>query len=161
MPSLRAASPPASAARDATEEPPRVAAFLQTDTGHRAAALSTPESFRSDYAEPLSGMTAISRAVRPRDWFPCCSSVPVNCAAEWNEFDFSRADSGLSPRQRMATKYEHIVPLAPQAVKILRELKEYSGHGTLAAPRRPFSPERPIDISTITALRAGADMTQA
>ena len=49
----------------------------------------------------------------------------------------------------MATKYEHVVPLAPQAVKILRELKEYSGHGTLLFPG-VRSPERPIDISTIT-----------
>ena len=61
----------------------------------------------------------------------------------------SPADSGLSPRKRMATKYEHIVPLAPQAVKILRELKEYSGHGTPLFPG-VRSPERPIDISTIT-----------
>ena len=49
----------------------------------------------------------------------------------------------------MATKHEHVVPLAPQAVKILRELKEYSGHGPLLFPG-VRSPERPIDISTIT-----------
>ena len=43
----------------------------------------------------------------------------------------------------MVVKHEHVMSLAPQAVKILRELKEYSGHRTLLFPG-VHSPERPI-----------------
>jgi integrase len=74
-------------------------------------------------------------------------SGELRCA-EWREFDFPRK-LWLIPAQRMMTHHEHIVPLAKQSVKILKELREYTGNGRLLFPG-VHSPEKPIDISTIT-----------
>ncbi len=70
--------------------------------------------------------------------------------AEWSEFDFSRR-LWIIPAERMITKHEHIVPLAHQAVKILKELQEYTGRGKLLFPN-PCCPENPTHRSTISAL---------
>ncbi len=58
---------------------------------------STPES-SVRLCWTLSGMTAISPSNAPCGWFPCCSSVPVNCAVPNGTNLISPADSGLSPR---------------------------------------------------------------
>ena len=133
------------AARDATEELP--ASLRSRQTGHRAAALDAGKLGQIMLnLERHDGYFPVRCALRLVPLL-FVRSGELRCA-EWNEFDFSRR-LWVIPAQRMATKYEHIVPLAPQAVKILRELKEYSGHGTLLFPG-VRSPERPIDISTIT-----------
>lgn len=141
----RYAVAPGSAARDATEELP--ASLRSRQTGHRAAALDAGKLGQIMLnLERHDGYFPVRCALRLVPLL-FVRSGELRCA-EWNEFDFSRR-LWVIPAQRMATKYEHIVPLAPQAVKILRELKEYSGHGTLLFPG-VRSPERPIDISTIT-----------
>jgi integrase len=74
-------------------------------------------------------------------------SGELRCA-EWREFDFARKLWTI-PAQRMLTRHEHIVPLAKQSVKILKELQEYTGNGRLLFPGI-HSPDKPIDMSTIT-----------
>ena len=133
------------AARDTTEELP--ASLRSRQTGHRAAALDAGKLGQIMLnLERHDGYFPVRCALRLVPLL-FVRSGELRCAA-WNEFDFSRR-LWIIPAQRMAAKYEHVVPLAPQAVKILRELKEYSGHGTLLFPG-VRSPELPIDISTIT-----------
>jgi integrase len=74
-------------------------------------------------------------------------SGELRCA-EWREFDFARKLWTI-PARRMVTRYEHIVPLSKQSVKILKELQEYTGNGRLLFPGI-HSPDKPIDMSTIT-----------
>jgi integrase len=47
--------------------------------------------------------------------------------AEWKEIDWEKAQWRI-PAERMKMKEEHIVPLAAQSVKVLRELEKISGH---------------------------------
>jgi Integrase len=54
-------------------------------------------------------------------------------AAEWSEFDFETSEWRI-PATRMKMKQMHIVPLSKQAVKILKELQEFSGNGKLLFP---------------------------
>ena len=133
------------AVRDATEELP--ASLRSRQTGHRAAALDAGKLGQIMLnLERHDGYFPVKCALRLVPLL-FVRSGELRCA-EWNEFDFSRR-LWIIPTQRMAAEYEHVVPLAPQAVSILKELKEYSGHGTLLFPG-VRSPERPIDISTIT-----------
>lgn len=133
------------AARDATEKLP--ASLRSRQTGHRAAALDAGKLGQIMLnLERHDGYFPVKCALRLVPLL-FVRSGELRCAA-WSEFDFSRR-LWIIPAHRMATKHEHVVPLAPQAVNILRELKEYSGHGTLLFPG-VRSPERPIDISTIT-----------
>ena len=50
-------------------------------------------------------------------------------AARWSEFENLEGEEALwgIPAERMKMKREHIVPLAPQAVAVLRELKALPG----------------------------------
>lgn len=133
------------AARDATEELP--ASLRSRQTGHRAAALEAGKLGQIMLnLEQHDGYFPVKCALRLVPLL-FVRSRELRCAA-WSEFDFSRR-LWIIPAHRMAVKHEHVVPLAPQAVTIFRELKEYSGHGTLLFPG-VRSPERPIDISTIT-----------
>jgi integrase len=52
-------------------------------------------------------------------------------AARWSEFEKLDKDEPLwrIPADRMKMKREHIVPLSPQAVRVLRELRELPGSG--------------------------------
>lgn len=118
------------AALDATEKLP--ASLRSKQTGHRAAAFEAGKLGQIMLSlERHDGYFPVKCALR---------LVPLLfvrsgelCCAEWSEFDFSRR-LWIIPAQRVAAKHEHVVPLAPQAAKILRELKEYSGHGTLLLP---------------------------
>lgn len=133
------------AALDATEKLP--ASLRPKQTGHRAAALDAGKLGQIMLSlERHDGYFPVKCALRLVPLL-FVRSGELRCAA-WSEFDFSRR-LWIIPAQRVAAKHEHVVPLAPQAVNILRELKEYSGHGTLLFPG-VRSPERPIDISTIT-----------
>lgn len=53
--------------------------------------------------------------------------------AEWHEFDLDAALWRL-PAERMKMKREHLVPLAPQVVRLLRELKEWTGNRNFLFP---------------------------
>lgn len=79
--------------------------------------------------------------------------------AEWSEFDL---DIGVwtIPAERMKGRLKakmtgpaHVVPLAPQAVAILRELQPLTGAGTYVFPN-PLTPDRPLsDNGVLSALR--------
>lgn len=53
--------------------------------------------------------------------------------ARWSEIDFDAAEWRI-PAERMKMKRIHIVPLAPQAIQVLRTLQVISGHSELLFP---------------------------
>jgi integrase len=75
-------------------------------------------------------------------------------AARWSEIENIDGNEPLwrIPAERMKMKREHIVPLAPQAVAVLRELRELPGSG--ASPFLFPSPSRDRHISNNTMLYA-------
>jgi integrase len=79
--------------------------------------------------------------------------------AEWGEFDLDAAMwtiPSIRMKGRLRAKLSgtpHIVPLAPQAVAILRELQPITGEGRYVFPG-PLTAERPMsDNAILTALR--------
>ncbi|WEN13872.1 integrase arm-type DNA-binding domain-containing protein [Rhodanobacter sp. AS-Z3] len=72
--------------------------------------------------------------------------------AEWVEFDLDAAQWNL-PAEKMKMREPHLVPLAPQAVAILRELQLLTGGGRYLFPS-PRSPQRPMSNNgVLSALR--------
>jgi integrase len=72
--------------------------------------------------------------------------------AEWAEFDLGAAQWNL-PAEKMKMREPHLVPLAPQAVAILRELHALTGGGRYLFPSAR-SPQRPMsDNAVLSALR--------
>lgn len=72
--------------------------------------------------------------------------------AEWSEFDLDAAQWNL-PAEKMKMREPHLVPLAPQAVAILRELQALTGGGRYLFPS-PRSPQRPMSNNgVLSALR--------
>lgn len=70
--------------------------------------------------------------------------------AEWSEFDLEAA-LWIVPATRMKMRREHRVPLASQALTLLRELREvWTGRSNLLFPGQR-SAERPISENTINA----------
>jgi len=66
--------------------------------------------------------------------------------AEWGQFDLDRAEWRFTASK---TKTEHLVPLARQAVKILRELYPLTGDGRYVFQGR--DPKRPMSDAAINA----------
>jgi len=66
--------------------------------------------------------------------------------AVWSGFDLERADWRYLVTK---TKTEHLVPLAVQAVAILRELHALTGHGTYVFPGR--DPKKPMSEAAVNA----------
>ncbi|MCJ8005745.1 integrase arm-type DNA-binding domain-containing protein [Staphylococcus aureus] len=73
--------------------------------------------------------------------------------AEWAEMDL---DAGLwsIPAARMKMRQPHIVPLARQAVEILRELKPYTESGKYVFPARGKKDRPMSEVAVLAALRA-------
>ena len=79
--------------------------------------------------------------------------------AEWSEFDLEGAVWTI-PAERMKGRLKakltgpaHVVPLAPQAAAILRELQPLTGAGPFVFPN-PLTPDRPLsDNGVLSALR--------
>ena len=69
--------------------------------------------------------------------------------AEWREFDLDAGEWRI-PGERMKMGDAHIVPLASQAVAILRDLQPLTGHGKLLFPSLR-SRERPMSENTLNA----------
>jgi integrase len=67
--------------------------------------------------------------------------------AEWPEFDFEKAEWRI-PAAKMKMGEQHIVPLAPQAVAVLREIQPLTGHGRYVFPGERTR-ERPISENTV------------
>jgi integrase len=70
-------------------------------------------------------------------------------AAEWSEFDFERAEWRI-PAERMKMGEMHIVPLASQAVDILRAIQPLTGSGRFVFPSLR-TVTRPISEGTVNA----------
>jgi integrase len=70
-------------------------------------------------------------------------------AAEWSEFDFANAMWRI-PAHRMKMREEHLVPLARQAIEILKELHPLTGDGRFVFPAIGYA-QRPISDNTINA----------
>ena len=69
--------------------------------------------------------------------------------AEWSEFDLENG-TWCIPAAKMKMKEDHIVPLAEQALSILRELQPLTGHGRYLFPCTR-STTRPMSNNTINA----------
>lgn len=70
--------------------------------------------------------------------------------AEWTEFDLGKKAEWRIPAARMKSREQHLVPLAPQALAILRELQPLTGSGRLVFPG-VRSRTRPMSENTINA----------
>lgn len=68
--------------------------------------------------------------------------------AEWSQFDFDAALWRI-PAEVMKMREAHVVPLARQAIEILRQLQPLTGGGRLVFPSA-VSRERPISENTVT-----------
>jgi integrase len=72
--------------------------------------------------------------------------------AEWSEFDLDGGQWNI-PAEKMKMREPHLVPLAPQAVAILRELHPLTGRGRYVFPSAR-SPQRPMSNNAVlSALR--------
>jgi integrase len=67
--------------------------------------------------------------------------------ATWAEFDLEAATWTI-PAARTKTRREHVKPLAPLAINILRDLKSHTGNYELAFPSQ-LSPGKPISENTL------------
>ncbi|MGJ7975969.1 tyrosine-type recombinase/integrase [Providencia hangzhouensis] len=67
--------------------------------------------------------------------------------AEWSEFDFENALWEI-PKERMKKRRPHLVPLSPQILEILDELKVISGNYSLLFPGRNDA-RKPISDASI------------
>ena len=70
-------------------------------------------------------------------------------AAEWSEIDLNAAEWRV-PAARMKMRERHIVPLASQAVALLRELRSVTGKGRYLFPSLRTS-DRPMSVNTVNA----------
>ncbi|MDB6044694.1 MAG: integrase [Gammaproteobacteria bacterium] len=70
-------------------------------------------------------------------------------AAEWSEFDFEKAEWRI-PGARMKMGEQHIVPLARQAIDILKALQPLTNRGRYVFPSL-LTRDRPISDNTINA----------
>jgi integrase len=72
--------------------------------------------------------------------------------AEWSEFDLEAGEWRI-PAERMKMRQPHIVPLARQAVQILRELHEHTGNGDYLFPSVRTKARTISDMTVLAALR--------
>ena len=70
-------------------------------------------------------------------------------AAEWSEFDLDRSEWRI-PAERMKMREAYIVPLARQALEILREVHKRTGEGRFVFPAIGKR-ERPLSENTLNA----------
>jgi integrase len=123
-------------------------------------ALTTPQvSHRATIVDP-SGIGALLRAIEGFDGQPTTRAAlrlaPYVFArpgelrqAEWAEFDLDGAVWSI-PAKKMKMRRPHRVPLARQAVAILKELREITGGGRWLFPSVRSS-ARPISENTLNA----------
>ena len=71
---------------------------------------------------------------------------------EWSEIDFEKEEWTI-PKHKMKTKIEFILPLPPQVIKILNEIKEYTFESKYVFPSYILKNKPMSDNTLITALR--------
>jgi len=129
--SLRGALPPAIAQHHATlTQPHEVGALLRAIDGY-------------------SGSFVVKCALRI---LPYVFTRPGELRGmEWSELELEGpSPTWTIPPARMKMRRKHLVPLAPQVVAILKELKPMTGSGRLAFPGERTK-ERPISDGTLSA----------
>jgi len=121
---------------------------------------------RTQHRATITDPEKIGPLLRAIDSYP--GYFPLNCAlrlaplffvrptelraAEWSEFDLAAKEWRI-PAGRMKMRQKHIVPLADQAVRILEELKPFSGGGKYLFPSIRTD-DRPIsDVTMLAAIR--------
>lgn len=72
--------------------------------------------------------------------------------AEWAEINLDKAEWNI-PSERMKMREPHLVPLSAQAVQILRELYELTGHGRYVFPGARTNGRPMSDNAILAALR--------
>jgi integrase len=71
-------------------------------------------------------------------------------AALWGEFDLRAKDpQWVIPAERMKMRREHVVPLAPQAVAILEDLRPLTDRGAASLVFPGLRPGRPLSENTL------------
>lgn len=70
-------------------------------------------------------------------------------AAEWNEFDLKAAEWRI-PAERMKMRERHIVPLARQALELLKQLHAHTGYSRYLFPALRTA-DRPMSNNTVNA----------
>lgn len=129
-------------------------------------AISAPKRSRGHKAMPLNEVPNFLRALATYDGEPrtrlalklmllTFTRTTELRAAKWAEFEkLDNENQALwrIPGERMKMKREHVVPLAPQAVAALRELRELAG--SVASPYLLPSPSRAGHMSNNTMLYA-------
>ncbi len=113
----------------------------------------------------ITDPVAVGALLRSIDGYE--GSFPVRCAlrlapmlfvrpgelrhAEWSEFDLDKSEWRI-PAPKMKMRVQHIVPLPKQAITIIQELKDLTGHGAAAKYLFPSirTLSRPMSDNTLT-----------
>ncbi|WP_421351384.1 tyrosine-type recombinase/integrase [Aeromonas veronii] len=106
-------------------------ALRATKQEHRPALprADLPEFYRRLAAEPLNPATRLAIHL-----LMLTMTRPGEVRfARWDEFDMARAEWRI-PAERMKMRVPHIVPLSRQALAVLEELRQISGHCELLFP---------------------------
>ncbi|MGN5085286.1 tyrosine-type recombinase/integrase [Aeromonas sp. 31P] len=106
-------------------------ALRATKQEHRPALprADLPEFYRRLAAEPLNPATRLAIHL-----LMLTMTGPGEVRfARWDEFDLARAEWRI-PAERMKMRVPHIVPLSRQALAVLEELRQISGHCELLFP---------------------------
>ncbi|WP_421335247.1 tyrosine-type recombinase/integrase [Aeromonas veronii] len=106
-------------------------ALRATKQEHRPALprADLPEFYRRLAAEPLNPATRLAIHL-----LMLTMTRPGEVRfARWDEFDLARAEWRI-PAERMKIRVPHIVPLSRQALAVLEELRQISGHCELLFP---------------------------
>ncbi|MGF1628677.1 MAG: tyrosine-type recombinase/integrase [Kiloniellaceae bacterium] len=135
----RATADPTSALRDALITPQVTPRAAITDPKALGALLRAIATFDGQHGTKAALKLMVLLFPRPGELR----------AAEWAEFDFDRTVWEI-PAGRMKMRRPHRVPLSTQAITILKQLHEISGHGTLLFPGVRAA-TRPISDNTLNA----------
>ena len=124
--------------------------LTHVQTQHYAAIIN-PADFGSLLAdiEQYKGEPAISHALRILPYVFVRSGELRG--ARWDEIDVE-AGQWLIPAERMKMKRPHIVPLAPQVVKIFQSMRDYSGNCELVFPSAMSNTRCISDMGLLNAL---------
>ena len=135
----RAEINPAEALRDAIEAPKTKGFSFTTDPEQLGGILRAIWSYQYSDAVKAALQLATLTMMRPGELR----------TLEWADVDLDESLITI-PAERTKTKRKHLVPLAPIAVNILRELHPFTGEGRLVFPGTR-DPSRPLSDMTLTA----------
>lgn len=122
---------------------------LTTPTVTPRAAITDPKSF-GGLLRAIDGFDGLPETRIALKLMALLFSRPGELrTAEWHEFDLDEAVWTI-PEEKTKMRRTHRIPLAPQAIACLKELREMTGEGKLLFPS-VRSNERPISDNTLNA----------